>query len=98
MQRDIINQRRKELKELHKKFDKINDEDDDEEPPKNDQITLQITDTKTYSDKVEIKTEKENKGLVGKRNLNFNVNNNTVPPGPGQYTLPSSVIHSKKIV
>jgi hypothetical protein len=55
-----------------------------------DHIALQIAETKTRSEKVEIRTEQE-KGIANRRNKVFKADNKTIPPGPGQYTLPSDV-------
>lgn len=67
------------------------DEEYQEESPKMEQITLQITETKTRSEKVEIKVDPEKITTQAGRNLGLKVDRKTVPPGPGQYTLPSDV-------
>jgi len=55
-----------------------------------DQIALQVTETKTRSEKVEVRNEQE-KNIVAGRNKAFKLDNKTIPPGPGQYTIPSEV-------
>lgn len=68
-----------------------NDDDDQEMPPKMEQITLQITDTKTRSEKLELKSEEsKRKSMIG-RNLGLRIDGKIVPPGPGQYNIPSAV-------
>ncbi len=84
---------REEAKEQAKKRNASPNADQEEEP-KEEPITVPIiTDTKTRSDRVEIKAETDKKSPeIGRSKAkNVFVDKKNVPPGPGQYTLSSDV-------
>lgn len=81
------------MKEQQRKLNKKEtneEEEEQDESPKMDQPGLQITETKTRSEKAEVRKEQDKKDITEGRNKSFKLDNKT-PPGPGEYTIPSSV-------
>lgn len=69
-------------------------ESSEEETQKAEPITLQITETRTKSEKIEVKQEAEKKpSHSGEKKERTCVDRHNVPPGPGKYTLQSDVYH-----
>lgn len=70
------------------------EENSDEEAQKTETAPFQGTDTRTKSDHVDAKPAPENNNQVGVGKLETSLNNNErkpIPPGPGQYDLPTDV-------
>lgn len=87
-QREAIKEERKKFREEQKKPT----EESEDESPKAEPITMQITETRTRSDKPETKVEPDKKAskLLSKT-AKPKVDKKAGPPGPGQYPLPSDV-------
>ncbi len=82
---------REERKQQLLQKQKQEEDNSEDEAVKPEPITLQITETRTRSEKVDNnKPEPEKDSKVEKKEKAF-VDKYNVPPGPGQYTLPTSV-------
>ena len=86
IEREEYKKRKNQERELEAEKE-VEDEDQKAEP-----ITLQITETRTRSDKVEPAKQMAEKPKAEVENKQkMSVLRKMVPPGPGQYTLPNDV-------
>jgi len=85
-------QEREEYKDRKNQERKVeSDQESEEEVQKAEPITLLITETRTRSDKVEVKQVQEKAKDSSEKKQQTYVDRKNVPPGPGQYLLPSDV-------
>eukprot|EP01022_Parablepharisma_sp_SALTPOND_P004840 TRINITY_DN121097_c0_g1_i1.p1 TRINITY_DN121097_c0_g1~~TRINITY_DN121097_c0_g1_i1.p1 ORF type:complete len:544 (+),score=34.02 TRINITY_DN121097_c0_g1_i1:1336-2967(+) len=91
-----LRKQRKQWREEQKRLyqERINQQEEyQEDSPKVEPITVQITETRTRSERVEPKLEADKKASkVKEKTANTKADRKNLPPGPGQYTLPSDVI------
>ena len=69
----------------------VEEEHNDEEVPRVETITVPYTETRTRSEKQAPKPPDKNEMVEQPARNQRAVNKKDVPPGPGEYTLPSDV-------
>jgi len=89
-----LTKKREEWREQQKNAKKVEErpvEEDQDELPRIEPITYQITETKTKTEHHDLRAEQD-KGKSGSRAERKKLDRRNTPPGPGQYILPSDVI------
>lgn len=95
----MLKKQREEWREQQRKAREANVEpieEEQEEMPRIEPITYQVTETKTRTDQPDLKAEQD-KGRPRARVQPSKLERRSTPPGPGQYILPSDVAFSLEV-
>lgn len=95
----MLKKQREEWREQQRKAREANAEpieEDQEEMPRIEPITYQITETKTRTDQPDLRAEQD-KANPRARIEPSKVERRSTPPGPGEYILPSDVMFSSEV-